>query len=98
MLIACCAKASNIRYNAERLNDKPEIDQDFYLIDFSYQGLSLLPEFVIQQAQFVKHLILDGNLLDEYAFEDIRFPSLESLSFNSNQVGSILSHYLILFR
>jgi hypothetical protein len=86
MIIACCVQATNIRYNAERLNEQPEIDQEFDLIDFSYQGLSLLPEFVIQQAPFVKHLILDGNLLDEHVFDDVRFPLLESLSFNSNQV------------
>ncbi|KAI6176713.1 Leucine-rich repeat-containing protein C10orf11 [Aphelenchoides bicaudatus] len=84
MIIA--SAAAKTRINAEPLNEPIE---EFDLLDFSYRGLSALPEFVIANAHLVKHLILDGNHFDEHVFDNVRFPVLETLSFNCNQINNI---------
>uniref|UniRef100_A0A914CB43 Uncharacterized protein n=1 Tax=Acrobeloides nanus TaxID=290746 RepID=A0A914CB43_9BILA len=70
-------------------HNKPVEDSLLGLIDFSNQNLWRLPDEVINNADQIQHLILDGNELDESVWQHIRFENLRTLSLNANKVKNI---------
>ncbi|CAD5221040.1 unnamed protein product [Bursaphelenchus xylophilus] len=67
------------------------VDPELSLLDLSDRDLSQLPEAVVQNSNYLKHLILDGNLFNELVFQSlpVRFSELETLSINGNQIANI---------
>ncbi|TMS36020.1 hypothetical protein L596_003289 [Steinernema carpocapsae] len=64
------------------------IDYELRLIDASNQNLTVLPSFVLEHADKVEHLILDGNNLTEY-FLNVTFANLKTLSLNTNRICDV---------
>ncbi|GMT36194.1 hypothetical protein PFISCL1PPCAC_27491 [Pristionchus fissidentatus] len=65
------------------------IDEKNRRIDVREKALRNLPPVVIQNRERVEHLNLDGNCLNENAFNMPMFPRLKSLSLKRNQIRDI---------
>ncbi|TMS36021.1 hypothetical protein L596_003289 [Steinernema carpocapsae] len=50
--------------------------------------MPVLPSFVLEHADKVEHLILDGNNLTEY-FLNVTFANLKTLSLNTNRICDV---------
>lgn len=102
-MIQTCAALSR-KYSQERRQTADELgpteDRSLGLLDCSNLSLGELPlDLLSEQAQELKHLILDENQLDEQALEDIpELPSLETLSLNGNCVKNCGVLFQILSR
>uniref|UniRef100_A0A0K0EY94 Leucine-rich repeat-containing protein n=1 Tax=Strongyloides venezuelensis TaxID=75913 RepID=A0A0K0EY94_STRVS len=81
----------------DRLNNISN-KNDLFIVDLSHCGLHLLPNEIGKQSHIIKHLILDGNILDEHFLKNHYFPNLESLSLNSNNIKNVGVLLQILYR
>ncbi|CEF65036.1 Basic-leucine zipper domain and Transcription factor, Skn-1-like, DNA-binding domain-containing protein [Strongyloides ratti] len=74
-----------LSYQLKNINDK----NNLLIVDLSRSGLLSLPNEINKVSHQIKHLILDGNYLNEYSFNNHYFPRLESLSLNSNNIKNV---------
>uniref|UniRef100_A0A0K0E8C2 BZIP domain-containing protein n=1 Tax=Strongyloides stercoralis TaxID=6248 RepID=A0A0K0E8C2_STRER len=77
--------------NNSKRSSQTSIDLDCPtpIVDLSRGGLLSLPDEIGNVSHQIKHLILDGNNLNEYSFNNYYFPNLESLSLNSNNIKNV---------
>uniref|UniRef100_A0A0N4ZC79 LRRcap domain-containing protein n=1 Tax=Parastrongyloides trichosuri TaxID=131310 RepID=A0A0N4ZC79_PARTI len=102
MLSICCSNGKRI---SKKLGNNKFDDiflecknNNFAILNLSNSSLSRIPSEIKNISHLIKHLILDGNNLNESSFKEFYFPNLESLSVNSNKIKNVSILFQLLQR